>query len=165
MQTNKVGRPFKFTANELRRLFEEYKEFVKTQFFRKTIYDQKISSAVTYDIQRPPTIIQFCQFVNIDRQTYYNLLNKDSEDIDNDLFDIITRVNDFIQDNQISGAILNEYNPTIVARLNGLNETVDINNTGTAPIINISLPSALKPLQRTAQDVDYTQVNNKSLNS
>ncbi|MGL4662062.1 MAG: terminase small subunit [Culicoidibacterales bacterium] len=167
----KLGRPFKYLPNELLNKVEEYKVWAQKQTFSKVIYDQKIGEQRTIELKMPLTVHQFCIFIGIKRQSFYEIMNNEREpnsaesvEINKQLSDIFTCVHDFIQANQISGAILNEYNPTIVARLNGLNETLEVNNTGTAPVLNIQLPINSK-LQQLANDANFTPVNNKSLNS
>lgn len=166
MDTNiKYGRPFKFTPNELELQFNNYVVWNKehNKFFKREMLKSgdRAGEIVDIDTTPPLTIVGFCVFLNINKSTFFDWCANS----DNPLNDISIHIREKIELNQLSGACLDLFNPNIVARLNGLNETVDINNTGTAPIINISLPSAIKPLQRAAQDADYTLVNNKSLNS
>ena len=134
-----ITRPFKFTADQLNDIFIRYKADLKNKTFTKKIYDQKNSCVVDIELQRPPTIQGFCMFADMNIQTFYNLMNGDSENIDNQIIEIITHVKVFIQEYQISGAILNELNPNIVARLNGLNDTINV-ESNSQPVINISLP-------------------------
>lgn len=59
-----------------------------------------------------------------------------SEDQYNDFRTICSRIRKEIRDNQITGGMLGQFNPSITQRLNGLKESQDLNITG-VPIMNI----------------------------
>jgi len=91
--------------------------------------------AVRVDV--PPNIWGFCLFADINRQTYYKYLNgKEEDNISKELTDIFTRVDDDIKQKQITGAAVNLYNANIVARLNGLKDVQQVENTN-QDVINI----------------------------
>lgn len=138
MNDKKTGAPFKFTANELQEKFEDYKIWLSNQSYIKKIWDNKAGCEQKINLPKPPTIQSFCLFVDINRTTYYDLINAESVNISEDLYNMITRINDWITDYQITGAMLNELNPLIVSRMNGLNDTVNV-QVNEQPVVNINI--------------------------
>jgi hypothetical protein len=99
---------------------------------------ERAGEQIPVRIDVPPTILGFCLFIGLNKATYYNYINGDSVNLEKELIDIFTCVDDDIKDKQISGATVNLYNGNIVARLNGLNETVNV-NTNEQSVINIAI--------------------------
>lgn len=152
----------KITAEKLQRTFEEYKVFMESQVYVKKIWDNRNSCEQVINLQRPPTILSFCLYADISREYYYQLLNGEVKKVDQQCIDTITRINAWITDYQISGAMLNELNPIIVSRLNGLNDTVNVQVTE-QPVVNINLNaltgSTNKPLnENNIQDIEFEEL-------
>ena len=138
-----MARPFKFKEpDEVWNMYTQYLDNLSNQsLYRPEVIKsgELAGKIIQVEIKVPPTILGFCIFADIDKQTYYNYINADSSNIDTKLIDIFTRVDDDIKNKQITGATVNMYNGSIVARLNGLSDTMNVNNTGDQPAINISI--------------------------
>lgn len=137
-----MARLFKFTEpNQIWELYKSYLVDLKNQsLYRPELIKsgERAGEVIQVEITVPPTILGFCIFAEIDKQTYYNYISGNSENIDTKLIDIFTCVDDDIKNKQITGATVNMYNGNIVARLNGLNETVNV-NADTNSNININI--------------------------
>ena len=138
----------KYNETELLKIEKDYYNYSQKQTFNKKEYNSKLDIVKDIELQRPPTVNQFCIYAQISRETFYYYLNKEFDNVNNveqykvqcKISDIITRVNEYIKEYQISGAILNELNPMLVARINGISEQINVNNNVSVQ----ALPSALK---------------------
>ena len=146
------GRLFKYNADSLRFVFEEYKDFNKNQGYNKPVYNPQLDKIVQLKVPKPQSIEGFCLFADIDIKTFYNYLNAEDHTVNgieslsteevekrNNLFQMATRIREEIRDHQIGGAAAGNYNASIITRLNGLSETINVNNTGTKETININI--------------------------
>lgn len=119
----KIGAPFKFTEEELFQKFDQYINWNKTEnlMYKKDIVKSGINAGMVIEIPLIPplTIVGFCVYIKIFKSTFFDWLNN----ADSPLNNFATRAKEIIEQNQITGATLELYNPQIVARLNGLNET------------------------------------------
>ena len=137
-----MGRHFKYTAEQLESLFEDYKIARKKE--KDIRYEliksgEKAGDVIEIEIPKPLTIASFCHFINCTEKSFYSWINGESENLDPELLKFVTRVQEEIRDFQLSGAINNVYNPNIVARLNGLADRQEITETNKPEqvIINI----------------------------
>ncbi|MFZ4798255.1 MAG: terminase small subunit [Bacteroidia bacterium] len=138
---NDMARPFKFTAKEILQKFEDYKIHRSKQFdVRYESIKSGDKAGQTYEVRLPKvlSITSFCLFIGVSEQSFFNWLNNESENIDIELFEVITRVQNEIKDYQLSGATNGIYNANIVARMNGLNESIAVSND-IQPSININI--------------------------
>ena len=130
-----MARPFKYTAEQIDNYFKKWvTEFLPTQYYIKSELiksGERAGEQADIKIAKPPTVQGFCLFIDCNKQTFYDLMNKESGNVDSKLSDSITRVHDYIQDYQVGGAINGLYNPMLVARINGIRETIDVNNAVT----------------------------------
>ena len=152
----------KITAENLQSTFEGYKLFMQAQVYVKKIWDNRNSCEQVLNLQRPPTILSFCLYADISREYYYQILNNENGKFAAELVDSITRIHTWITDYQITGAMLNELNPLIVSRLNGLNDTVNVQVTE-QPVVNINLNALTgninKPLnENNIQDIEFEEL-------
>ena len=153
----------KVTSEILQSTFEQYKEFMKSQIYVKKIWDNRNSCEQVLNLQRPPTILSFCLYADISREYYYQILNNENNKFDSKLVDSITHIHAWITDYQITGAMLNELNPIIVSRLNGLNDTVNVQVTE-QPVVNINLNALTgntnKQLnENNIEDIEFTELD------
>ena len=153
----------KITAENLQSTFEEYKLFMQSQVYVKKIWDNRNSCEQVLNLQRPPTILSFCLYADISREYYYQILNNENNKYDSKLVDSITHIHAWITDYQITGAMLNELNPIIVSRLNGLNDTVNVQVTE-QPVVNINLNALTgnntKQLnENNIQDIEFEELD------
>lgn len=157
-----MGRPVMHKYETLKPVVDEWLKIGKNQTFDKIVLNPKTGEQTTLKLKKPLTIQSFILFAKITRQTYLDILNdKEYKIYEQDLVDMFTRVHEIIQDNQISGAILNEYNANIVSRINGLSDTVNV-ESNLQPVINIALPNFApdfaKLQENNIQEVEFTEV-------
>lgn len=135
-----AGRPYKYSPKELQKLFENYVTWNNTEnkFYRRELLKggEHAGKIVDIDLTPPLTIVGFCVFIEVHKATFFDWIN----DSTNELHDIATYIREQIEQNQISGASLDLFNPSIVARLNGLTDTLQV-ESNQQPVINIALPN------------------------
>jgi len=137
-----MARPFKFkNPDEVWNLYQKYLiHLKKNPMHRNELIKsgERAGEVISVEVPVPPNIWGFCLFADMDRVTYYDYLNGNSENLDKELINIFTRVDDDIKQKQITGATVNLYNQAIVARLNGLTESIKVEQT-TPEQINITI--------------------------
>jgi len=161
---NKVGAPFKFTASELLTQFNKYIEYRKTQFDIK--YDcirsgERAGETIEIKIPKVPSVASFCHFIGITEKTFWNWIN-DEVNISDELLQLTIRIREEIKDIQLSGAMNGIYNPLIASRINGLNDTVNVQVTE-QPVVNINLNALTgntnKQLnENNIEDIEFTEL-------
>ena len=162
---NKLGAPIKYNASELLNEFNKYIEYRKTQFDIK--YDcirsgERAGETIEIKIPKVPSVASFCHFIGITEKTFWNWINNEV-DISDDLLQLTIRIREEIKDLQLSGAMNGIYNPLIASRINGLNDTLNVQVTE-QPVVNINLNaltgSANKQLnENNIQDVDFIELD------
>lgn len=154
---NKGGAPVQYTYNVLKPVVENWIKYANEQTFEKTIYDQKIGEQKTIKLKKPLTIQSFILYAGISRQTYLDIKNDSEHKVyDKQLVDMFMRIHEYIQDNQIAGAILNEYNAQIVSRINGLTDTVNVNNNISINALPVNIGNNVIDLT----DSEFEVINN-----
>lgn len=138
-----MARPFKFKDPEqVWKIYQDYLNHIaNTPMYRNELIKsgERAGEQIPVRVDVPPNIWGFCLFAEINRQTYYTYVNGgEDSNIDKELIDIFTRVDDDIKQKQITGAAVNLYNANIVARLNGLKEVQQVEQT-TPEQINITI--------------------------
>ena len=137
-----MARPFKFKdPKEVWALYERYLiHLSENPMYRNELIKSgdQAGKQIPVRVDVPPNIWGFCLFANIDRVTYYDYVNGNSENLDKELINIFTCVDDDIKQKQITGATVNLYNANIVARLNGLKDVQQVEQTNPEQI-NISI--------------------------
>jgi hypothetical protein len=111
------------TPDELSKAFKGYKEHleVEAEKWLKVQYVGKEGERVTDKYKLPYTIegfYRYCRENHGDIKEYF--LNRDG--LYNEFTTICGYIRDEIRENQITGGLLNVYNPSITQRLNGLSE-------------------------------------------
>lgn len=122
--------------------FEQYKKQVKNN--PRFIYQlDKIGNLVPVPHEAPLTEIGFYEFVCEHPETKFNTDYPDLSDYfenkDNRYsayIHICSRIKRSIKNDQITGGMVGQYNPSITQRLNGLRESTDVNLTS-KPILNL----------------------------
>lgn len=139
-----MGRPYKYTPEQLEQKFIDYIQWNKSEnkFYKRELIKsgEKAGEIIDIDTTPPLTIVGFCVFCEISTRIFFDWLCDES----NELFHISTRIREQIQLNQVSGACLELFNPSIIARLNGLNDTINVNTEPSAPIISVTFPEFKK---------------------
>ena len=136
---NLGGRPLKYTPEQIEQKFAEYVEQNKQcTFYRNELIKSgdKAGEVIRVEVPAPLTIVGFCVYLGITKQTFYELL----ENKDKGFSDILHACKHYIEQNQLAGAAAGVFNPMIIARLLGLQEnqrheiatpdkiTIDLNN-------------------------------------
>ena len=135
-----MARPFKFNnPDQVWKLYQNYlKHIANTPMYRNELIKsgERAGEQIPVRVDVPPNIWGFCLFADIDRKTYYKYLKAgEDSNIDKQLIHIFTRVDNDIKQKQITGAAVNLYNANIVARLNGLKEVQQVENTNQEQIV------------------------------
>lgn len=161
---NKVGAPIKYNASELLIEFNKYIEYRKSQFDIK--YDcirsgERAGETIEIKIPKVPSIASFCHFIGITEKTFWNWVN-DEVNVSDELLQLTIRIREEIKDIQLSGAMNGVYNPLIASRINGLNDTVNVQVTE-QPVVNINLNALtgnnVKSInENNIQDIDFEEL-------
>ena len=137
-----MARPFKFKdPDHVWKIYQNYLTHLKNNPMHRNELiksGERAGDVISVEVPVPPNIWGFCLFADIDRQTYYDYIRGNSENLNKELIDIFARVDDDIKQKQITGATVNLYNQAIVARLNGLTESIKVENA-TPEQINITI--------------------------
>lgn len=135
-----VDQKLKFTAEEMEKLFEDYKKKRSKEFdYRPELIKsgEKAGTVIQVPLPRPLSLDSFILFLRISPQTFANYSDsnymldegRNSSDKIEDrrkLLEVCTRIRTEIRDRQLSGASNGIFNERIATRINGLNETVNI---------------------------------------
>lgn len=124
------------TPNDVWKAFLNYRDHIKNNPRKRQDYVGKDGDMVYREIERPLTIVGFkswCYENHSDIHHYFD--NTDNRY--NSYREIITRIKDIIQSEQIDGALTGDYNSNLTARLNGISDKQEIDNTHNVKVINI----------------------------
>ena len=106
-QYGRFGAPRKIESAE--KLWDHFKQYVQ------------LRGAIRMNLMPLPlTIVSWCNFLGIARSTWYAWKDENATNYREDLSDIITRVEECIKDQMITGAVTGAYKENIVARITGL---------------------------------------------
>lgn len=155
-----MANTYKYNADSLKFMYEEYKEFIKSQGFIKPVYNQQLDKVVQMLIPRQMSVESFCLFADIHSRTFANyidlnlLTDKERADVtailngvegvDNvsehaKLFLSASRICEDIRDTRVSAAESGVTNAGLIARIYSINDNVNVNNAGTKETININI--------------------------
>lgn len=137
--SSKGGRPRAYTPEALEAKFEEYVEWAKSNPLKKQVASK--AGPMDLGIQQPLTIVAFCVFAGISRETFYTYEDKP------EFSDIIARARATIEANQLTGAMAGIYDAGIVARVLQLTDRHDVTTDGkeimpAAPAITFTVDEA-----------------------
>ena len=141
-------RPYKYEDPEiLKQKIENYFKYedenplIKNDFIRS---GEQAGTIVTIPIQSPYTHEGLCIALDISRETYFKIINRNDKfaHVNEEIIELFTYAHERIRNQQIKGAVGNLFNSNIVARYNNLKEQTDItSNDETITAINISFAS------------------------
>lgn len=155
-----MANTYKYNAESLKFMYEEYKEFIKSQGFIKPVYNQQLDKVVQMLVPRQMSIESFCHFADIYTGTFQNyidinlLTDQEKEQIISfkggnikvdqltehaKLFITASRICEEIRDTRVSAAESGVTNAGLIARIYSINDNVNVNNTGTKETININI--------------------------
>lgn len=123
--TTQKWKPRSYTPEALYQVFVDYLAWAEDNPLR----DKVVSKGIILELEkvRPLSLTGFCVYANIHRQT---LLNYEKEGEDSPYFDVCARVRDVIEEQQLSGAMVGRFNPTIASRVLALADRQDITSNG-----------------------------------
>lgn len=133
-----MARPYKYTAEHIEQKFIEYQQYIKDNVMYKPEMiksGERVGEIVQVPTPVMPEKREFCLFIEVDRYTFDLWLTDETKQNNNKLFDIATRVNDWIQSYQTRAGIVGLANPMLVARINNITETVNVNQPALQPIV------------------------------
>ena len=148
---SKNGKERKFPTSEA--LWEaacDYFEWCDSNPWRieKTKKKGRSKEVESTPTQRPYTIAALCMYLGV-HSTYLNDLK------DKDYSEVITRIRQIIETNQIEGAMVGAYNANIVSRINGLTDKMDIESGGEKlkAVIQVQVVNTGVPLASSEDDI------------
>ena len=116
---NKVGRPRNIQdPDELTDLFERYRQDVKANPRYKNELTR--DGIVAVPLEAPLTLVGFYNYCRRRVGSVHDYFEQ--PDVYSEFSGICRAIREEIQDDQISGGMVNIYNPSITQRLNGLTE-------------------------------------------
>lgn len=136
-----MGRPFKYTVQELRELYKKYRAKRAKEYdsrFEPIKSGERAGEIIEIKMPKVPTILSFCHFIGITEKTFFNWINAESENIDKDLLQFVTYVQEEMKDDRLSAALNNTINPQLISRLDGYKDAVQVEQT-TPEQINITI--------------------------
>jgi hypothetical protein len=146
-----MARPFKFTVDQLRTLFAEYKKYRSHQYdirYEAIKSGERAGEVIEIKLPKVFTIASFCLYCGVSERAFYQWLQDENETIDKELLQFVTCIQDEIKDHQLSGATNNIYNSNIVARMNGLSDKQQIEHSGEQQSVNINIDGSKLDLTR-----------------
>ena len=142
-------KPYKYEDPiELKQKIENYFKYeddhplIKNDFIRS---GDQAGTIVPIPIQSPYTHEGICIALDISRETYFQIINRNEKyvHLDKKIIELFTYAHERIRNQQIKGAVGNLFNSNIVSRYNNLKEQTDItSNDETITAINISFASS-----------------------
>lgn len=136
-----MARPFKYTVQELKELYKKYRAKRARKFdvrYEAIKSGEKAGNIIKIKMPKVPTILSFCHFIGITEKTFFNWINAESENIDEELLQFITYVQEEMKDDRLSAALNNTINPQLISRLDGYKDAVQVEQT-TSEQINITI--------------------------
>lgn len=137
-------KPKKYTPNQIKKKFIAYLEENETKTMSRVEAiksGDKAGTTMEVKLRVPLTKKGFAMFLGI---TYQSYINYGTEESYKEYFDIIKKINAFIENEQLQGASLGLYNSNIIARLQGLKEQTDVTSGGNeikSQVVEFQLPS------------------------
>lgn len=134
----KMGRPRAYTPEALEAKFEEYRNYIA----ETPIYKEVPTKGGPMDIRvnRPTTLVGFCVFAGIGRNTFLDYEERP------EFSNVITRVRETIETDQLEGAMAGVYDSSIVSRVLRLADRQDVTTNGKeiaqAPAVTFTVDEA-----------------------
>jgi len=126
-----IGRPRRFkTPGALRRAFEQYKEWAAANPWNKkeAIKSGDLAGTlIDLPTERPLTEWEFAVFCGMSRTGLIEYCKRD------DFSDIYKKIKDEMSAQRISGGMAGAYNANLVARIDGITEKSEIDQTNHFP--------------------------------
>lgn len=133
-----MARPFKYTAEELKVLYQKYRKDRAKKYdsrYEPIKSGERAGEIIEIKMPKVPTILSFCHFIGITEKTFFNWINAESENIDKELLQFITYVQEEMKDDRLSAALNNTINPQLISRLDGYKEIQQVESTNQEQIV------------------------------
>ena len=133
-----MARPFKYTVEELRDLYSKYRKDRAKKYdsrFEPIKSGERAGEIIEIKLPKVPTILSFCHYIGITEKTFYNWINAESKNIDKELLQFITYVQEEMKDDRLSAALNNAINPQLISRLDGYKDVQQDENTNQEQIV------------------------------
>lgn len=154
----KAGKPRSYYPDSIKVAFEEYVAWADNH----PINIKKISAGQILDLptERPLTITDFCLFAGISRECFYNYGRQP------EYSDIVARIREYIESDQLRGAMIGMYESTIVSRVLRLADRQDITTNGkeiqsAGPAIYITIDEAAASIIQSIGKQNHTESGNE----
>ena len=158
-----MAAPFKYTAEQLMDKYINYLEYMKTQFDIKMDFirsGERAGEPIEIKLPKIKSIEGFCLFAKIDVQTFYNYCNKDSNNIDEQLFETVTYIRRELLEYRKSLGLNNIINPNLLMAIDGIKQVVDIQQNVTVNALPLNIDNSIIDLTND----DYTILNDMNGN-
>lgn len=123
------------TPERLLEMFNEYKEFTKSNPRYKHQLCQRTAEMVKEPLEVPLTMEGFDIYCfekhNVTIQNYFENKHNAYEDF----YGVCTHIKKMIRNDQIQGGLVGQYNPSITQRLNGLVEKSQVEQDGKIEVV------------------------------
>lgn len=123
------------TPEKMLEMFDDYKTFVKSNPRYKHQLCQRTATMIQEPLEVPLTMEGFEVYCyekfNVTIENYFKNQNGSYDDY----YTICTHIKKIIRQDQISGGMVGQYNPSITQRLNGLVEKSQVENDGKIEVV------------------------------
>ena len=144
--------------------------FTKEQFFEMVAHSKEMikSGERCGEIVNVPTFAipekgEFCLFIDVARSTFDSWLSVECLQNNEQLHYIATRVNDYIQSYQTKSGIVGLANPMLVARINNITETLNVQSNLTLNSLPLHINNNIIDLTESDYTILNTTVNKSEL--
>ena len=136
-----MAAPFKFNVQELKELYKKYRVKRAKEYdsrFEPIKSGERAGEIIEIKMPKVPTILSFCHFIGITEKTFFNWINAESANIDEELLQFITYVQEEMKDDRLSAAMNNTINPQLVSRFDSYKDIQQVEQSNPEQI-NISI--------------------------
>lgn len=154
----KAGKPRSYYPDSIQDAFEEYVAWADNH----PINIKKISAGQVLDLptNRPLTVTDFCLFAGISRECFYNYGRQP------EYSDVVARIREYIEADQLRGAMVGMYESTIVSRVLRLADRQDITSNGkeiqpSGPAISITIDEAAASIIQSIGKQNCIEIGNE----
>lgn len=158
-----MAAPFKYNAETLQQKYIEYIEYMADKYDVKVDYiksGERAGELIEIKLPKIKSIQGFCNYAKIENTTFYDYCNKDSENIDTELYNIATHIRMELLEYRASLGLNNIINPNLLMAIDGIKQVVDVQQ-------NISINSLPVHINNSIIDLtsaEYTVINDVSTN-
>lgn len=148
-----------YSVDEWALKLAEYFEFMANDYWERLEpikSGDQAGTTMTVKMRTPLSRKSLCIFAKISEDTLRNYASNKESYVD--YFDLTKHALDIIDNNQIEGALLNQFNAGIVSRLQGLVDKTDLTSDGDkinqVPSVNLNINSGGKKFASSEDEVN-----------